>query len=84
MRSLQADPRHRKLHLHRDPTLVWRTLSAVARTRRAATVLGPDHPEVWLILELAASVESSARALEVDLDEFDENSLEATLAEASA
>jgi hypothetical protein len=43
---------------------------AVAEARRWAQVLGPDHARTWRVLELAARVETEARAIASQLDEI--------------
>jgi hypothetical protein len=51
-------------------TLVTAATDAVARARRLATELGPESSRTWNLLELAANVETTARALEGALNEL--------------
>ncbi len=58
----------------RDSGLPWSlpaaALATVERARRVATEAGEDEPGVWRLLEAAARIETSARALEAALAEL--------------
>lgn len=47
---------------------VRRRTQFVDQARADATILGPDHPRTWPLLELAAQVERETLAFEAELD----------------
>lgn len=49
---------------------IRRSDRAVTEARAAAMALGAEHPRAWRLLEMAARVEATARAIEAELDDI--------------